>query len=112
MIPAPPIGNRFAGTPPTACKAAARLLAGEAQEDRLAPAGLTVNSTSDTPSAADAYLMLREAIDSFNQGNTKAGANLLRSFIHDVSALWGEGIDATLADELITEALRIIHTVE
>jgi hypothetical protein len=66
MSPGSRLGNLFAGTPRPA---------GESQEDRLAPAVLTDNSTSETPSPADAYLLLREAIDSFNQGHTKAGAN-------------------------------------
>jgi hypothetical protein len=113
MTPAPRswIGNLFAAAPCTAGKVAASLPAGEAQEDRLAPAVLTVNGPSDTPSAADAYLLLREAIDSFNQGNTKAGANQLGSFINYVSALRGKRIDATLADELIAEAQWIINAV-
>jgi hypothetical protein len=95
MSPGPRLGNLFAGTARPA---------GESQEDRLAPAVLTDTSTSDTPSPADAYLLLREAIDSFNQGHTQAGANQLGAFMNAVSALQGKRIDATLADELIAEA--------
>jgi len=96
------LGNLFACTPRPA---------DEAPEDRLAPAVLTDNSTSDTPRPADAYLLLREAIDSFSQGHTQAGANQLGAFINDVSALRGKGIDATLADELIAEAQGVINAV-
>jgi hypothetical protein len=104
------IGNLFPGAPHTADKAAAHP-SDEAQEGCLDPAGLTLNGASDTHSAADAYLSLRQAIDSFDQGNRKAGANQLGSFVNHVSALRGKKIDATLADELIAEAQWIINVV-
>jgi hypothetical protein len=66
MSPGSWLGNLFAGT---------HRPAGESREDRFTPAVLTDNSTSDTPSPANAYLLLREAIDSFNQGHTQAGGN-------------------------------------
>jgi hypothetical protein len=102
MSPGSRLGTLFAGTPRPA---------GESREDRLAPAVVTDNSTSDTPSPADAYRLLREAIDAFNRGHTKAGANPLGAFINDVSALRGKRIAATLADELIAEAQWIIGAV-
>ena len=102
MSPGPRLSNLFAGT---------LRPAGESQEDCPAPAVLTDSSTSDTPRLADAYLRLREAIDSFSQGHTQPGANQLRSFINDCSALRGKRIDATLADELIAEAQWIIEAV-
>jgi hypothetical protein len=55
--------------------------------------------------------LLREAIDSFNQGHTQAAANQLGAFINAVSALRGKRIDATLADALIAEARWIIGAV-
>ena len=96
------LGTLFAGTPRPA---------DEAPEDRLAPAVLTDTSTSDTPSPANAYLLLREAIDSFNQGHTQAGANQLGAFINEVSAQRGKKIDAGLADAVIAYAQRIINAV-
>jgi hypothetical protein len=66
--------NLFARRTRTARKAPARYRpALEGLEDRLAPATLTVNSTADTASAADAYLSLRQAIAIVNSATLPSG---------------------------------------
>jgi hypothetical protein len=54
---------------------------------------------------------LQAAIDSFNRGDTKAGANQLGAFINHVKAQRGKKIDAALADGWTAAAQRIINAV-
>jgi hypothetical protein len=54
---------------------------------------------------------LQAAAASFSAGNTTAGVNQLKAFIHHVSDESGDQIDAALADALIKYAQRIISAV-
>jgi hypothetical protein len=54
---------------------------------------------------------LEAAIDSFDQGKTKAGVNHLEAFIDRVTAQRGQGIDAALAKGWIDAAQGIIDAV-
>jgi type VI protein secretion system component Hcp len=54
---------------------------------------------------------LQAAIDSFNRGDTNAGANQLGAFINHVKAQRGKKIDAALADAWSAAAQRIINAV-
>jgi hypothetical protein len=54
---------------------------------------------------------LRAAINSFNRGNTNAGANLLEAFVSQVLGQRGKKIDAALADSLSADARRILDAI-
>jgi hypothetical protein len=76
-----------------------------ALKDQVDTAGLADHLTDALDNKLEA------AIDSFDKGKTKAGANHLEAFIDRVTALRGQGIDAALAKAWIDAAQEIIDAV-
>jgi hypothetical protein len=60
-----------------------------------------------TQSSLDAQL--QQAMTLFQASNTTAGVNVLKAFIHRISAQAGKKIDAALADAWIADAQQIIN---